>query len=105
VLRAGLESGQGDAHRDRRLCHQFSLVNEAASMIQHQFERVGSDTLFAGIDKDELARRPFDTELAAEGLIAPTMAVVSGNLNFLMKNKVADSNSIYLLQISEQNES
>ena len=33
VLRAGLESGQGDGRLPRRLRHQFFLVSEAASII------------------------------------------------------------------------
>ena len=80
VLRAGLESGQGDGRLPRRLRHQFFLVSEAASIIGQQFARMGSETLLAGVDKDELARRLFGAELAAEGLVVPAMAVGSGSL-------------------------
>lgn len=80
VLRAGMESRQGDGRLPRRLRHQFFLVSEAASIIGQQFARMGSETLLAGVDKDELARRLFDAELAAEGLVVPAMAVGSGSL-------------------------
>lgn len=90
VLRTGLASGQGNGRLPRRLRHQLALVNAAAAMIYQQFAQLGSDTLFAGIHKDELARRLFDTELATEGLIAPTMAVVSGTLTQALRVQLAE---------------
>ena len=80
VLRTGLECGQDSGRLSQQLHHQVSLVSEAASMMQQPFAQVGSEPLLAEMDTDELARRLFDVELAAEGLIAPAMAVGSDTL-------------------------
>jgi len=116
VLRAGLESGQGDGRLPRRLRHQFFLVSEAASIIGQQFARMGSETLLAGVDKDELARRLFDAELAAEGLVVPAMAVGSGSLpqalrvqltemlGTLRRALCADTGIAYLQQVADEHD-